>query len=114
MPLRTPLAGEICDRSSTLATDGRLLSQAPYQTWLLELRVGEELDRELRCLLPAPAQRARAELDARRFRRHVGMHLLAGSEGVGPTLADGGTPLGDLARMVGFRRYHSVVCELLS
>jgi hypothetical protein len=64
-------------------------------------------------LLAAAAARDQAAMDLRHFRRRIAMEMLAGSDDLGPTLADGGEPLTDVRRILGADRYLRLLRELI-
>lgn len=93
-----------------LASTPGLAALSPYgDGWLLEADAGAIEPPEL---LDAPAARRLASHDLRHFRRRIALELLSEAE-VGATLADGGTLLTDLRRILGARRYLTLVRELV-
>jgi hypothetical protein len=84
---------------------------APYGNgWIGEVRVEDRS--QLDCLLTAQQARDRTRLDLRRFRRRVALQLLADTEGIGPSLPDGGE-LADLRQILVGPAYLNLVRELI-
>ena len=105
-----PMACRAPRLNPALDTTPALAALAPYgDGWLLEAQSspGETPD-----LLDEPAARQVASHDLRHLRRRIALELLSEPE-VGPTLADGGTPLTDLRRILGPQRYLALVRELV-
>ena len=112
----SPLDGVVATRNRRLDTEPGLLSSSPYdEGWLVEITpsAGESGGPD-EGLVAADVIRTQARHDLQRFRRQLGMLLLAGMpEGVGPTMADGGSRLDDVALMVGPSRFLELVQGVL-
>jgi glycine cleavage system H protein len=112
LPLRTPVAGTVIDGNRSLWKEPDQLVTDPYgEGWIVHLIVADPS--ELEGLLAAEAAREHTRRDLRRFRRQVALRLLADTETVGSSLADGGEPLADLRQMLGGTAYLDVLQELI-
>lgn len=112
LPLRAPVAGVVIDGNRALWEDPDQLVTDPYgKGWLVDLIVVKPS--ELEDLLSAEAAREHTRRDLRMFRRQVALHLLADTEILGPSLADGGEPLADLRQMLGGTAYLDLLQELI-
>ncbi len=112
LPLHAPVAGVVIDGNQSLWEDPDLLVTDPYEKgWLVHVVVDDPS--ELDGLLSADAARDHTRRDLRLFRRQVALHLLADTETVGPSLADGGEPLADLRQMLGGTAYFDLLQELI-
>lgn len=107
-----PVRGKIARGNSALRSDPSLLVTSPYEDgWILELAVENPAD--LTGLLRSEATVEKARMDLQRFRRRVGMQLLADAGLVGPTLPDGGELVTDLRQMLGGQAYLDLLRELI-
>jgi glycine cleavage system H lipoate-binding protein len=108
--IASPLACRSPRLNPALLETPALAALDPYGSgWIVEADVpaGEPLG----LLEAAPARRGTG-LDLRHLRRRIALELLSAPE-VGTTLADGGTPLTDLRRMIGPQRFLALVRELV-
>lgn len=76
LPIGAPLRGRVVRGNDELsASPGAVLSDPYERGWLLEIAASDPVG--LRALATPGAERRRASLDLRRFRRAVAIHLLA-------------------------------------
>jgi glycine cleavage system H protein len=111
LPVAAPLPGVITEINADLQSDAGAVEREPYGAgWLAALSPSRSAAAE--AFLDETGAATRAELDLRRFRRLAAMRLLAETEQVGPTLADGGARIWDVRAMLGPRTYLAVLAEL--
>lgn len=114
LPLGAPVPGRLLEGNHALESTPHLLLESPYDDgWLLEMAVEEGA---LEGLLDAGEARRRSAHDLRRFRRRIALHVLAdggGTDGLGPTLPDGGELVTDLRGLLGPRRYLELLREMV-
>jgi glycine cleavage system H protein len=111
LPLAAPTAGGALRLNDAAEHSPQLVVEDPYgEGWLFELRGRGP---QLPTLVDAAAALDQSRLDLRHFGRRAALGLLAGADGVGATLADGGEPLTDLRRMLGPQRYLALIRELV-
>ncbi len=112
--LKTPVGGEVVAVNAGLGRDARPLLIDPYRGgWLMELERDAGGDAELERLLEAGEMERRGRIELRHLRRQAAMELLASASAIGPSMADGGEPLTDLARALGRKRYLELVHALI-
>lgn len=113
LSLPSPVSGTVLRVNHRLRAQPALVAGEPYgDGWLAEIGC-EDAETALAGLLPAAEMKRRARADLQRLRdasiEAIGTEVAA----VGPTLPDGGEPLGDLIRIVGAKRYYLLVAGLL-
>jgi len=112
LPLRSPLSGSVVARNGLLRDSPDLVTSSPYEEgWLYELTCSREAEQRL--LLEAEASRRLSVKQFRQLREQAERAAARDRGGVGPTLPDGGSPLVDLRRVLGPRRYLRLVLSFL-
>jgi glycine cleavage system H protein len=112
LPLRTPACGVVHRVNRSVQSDPALLSHDPYgEGWLFELDCATGLDR-LPDWVSAHQHLQRVESGRRRLQENA-VRIFERDPGIGPTLADGGTHVADLRRILGARRYFRLLRSIL-
>ena len=112
VPLRSPLSGTVIRRNSTLQATPGLATSSPYDTgWLFDLALSDP--KEERRLISAGKSRRLAETQLEKLHERAARSLERDRPAVGATLADGGTRLTDLRRVLGRRRYLRLILPFL-
>lgn len=110
VPLVAPVDGAVCARNAAVLEHPSTAFVAPYDDgWLLEIEApGPHPD-----LLDRDGVARRTERQLGRLRRRVQSRIGSTALAVGPTLADGGTPVEELWRIVAPERYLRLLLPLL-
>ena len=107
-----PVRGMLVQQNPSLESDPSQLVTSPYEKgWILDLTAEEPSN--LMGLLRSETAMEKTRMDLQRFRRRVGMQLLADAGLVGPTLPDGGELVTDLRQMLGGQAYLDLLRELI-
>lgn len=113
IPLRSPVSGEVMRRNPALQSEPGLLAISPYDDgWLLEIDCLEHPE-QLDDLLDSRQVRVRAEREKLALHGQVAGYAGKGRDRVGATLADGGTRLTDIRKIVGPERYRRLIARIL-
>ncbi len=112
--LRSPVSGTVLRVNQRLRAHPALVANDPYGSgWLLEVTAVDPAG-GLEGLLGAAEIRGRAQAGMAELRDVACAETRNRGERLGRTLADGGEPAADLRRILGPKRYHSVISRLLA
>lgn len=113
--ISSPIDAEVVGWNGALEKDAGALVRAPYGAgWIAELEMWAPDDAEGRPtgLLTSSDAREKARLDARRFRRRMAFHLLAGeSNGAHAGLNGDGRLYADIRQWLGWPRFFELLQE---
>lgn len=107
----TPVNSTMVAKNEELDRDPNQLVAAPFGNgWIAELQVDDPS--QLKNLSTSRQARDQTRMDLRRFRRRVALQLLADTEGIGPSLPDGGE-FADLRQVLAGQAYLNLIRELI-
>jgi glycine cleavage system H protein len=111
-PVSSPLTGKVWAVNSLLTEKPHKLEQHPYdQGWLFDLSVEGSVD-EMEALLNDGQAAERFNRDDERLKELLHQALFKERPAVGPTLADGGEMLRQVADILGPRKYFSILSSV--
>lgn len=111
-PLAAPLAGTVRRPNPRLAGQPSLVSTSPLdEGWLYELETRPP-GSPVEALMDAATAEPGYAAAARRFGAELARTLDRHGRALGPTLADGGALLADVAQMLGPARYFEILCRV--
>ena len=112
IPLHAPISGRVEGANQEVQASPSLLGTSPYDDgWLLDIHCDDD-PAEAEGLLSARQMQDRTESELRTLHEE-GLRDMLEDAVVGPTLADGGEPIGDLRRMLGPERFHELIKRFL-
>jgi glycine cleavage system H protein len=107
-----PLEGTVRASNARLAERPSLVSTAPLDDgWLYDVEA-THAEPQIAALMDAASARHSYAVKAKRFEAQLSKALNARHMSIGPTLADGGAPLGDVSQMLGPTRYFELLCRI--
>jgi len=109
LPIVSPLGGKVIATNSRLAENPHAVCLSPLgQGWLFELSVEAGAVKNAEVFSAAEIARVYAD-DERRFQAMLTAELMRSGSGIGPTPADGGQALTDIAEMLGAAKYFKLL-----
>jgi glycine cleavage system H protein len=112
IPLHAPVTGTVESANQEVQASPSLLATSPYDAgWLLGIHCASD-PAEAAGLLSAQEMQNRTESELRMLHEE-GLQDMCEDAVVGPTLADGGEPIGDLRRVLGPERFHKLIMRFL-